>query len=58
LANVYTGASDRWHDDYERGRPGWPPKVVDIPGLPPAATVHAAGSAGLNLIHAYQGAGS
>ena len=39
MANVYTGASDCWHDDYERGRPGWPLKVVDIPGLLPAATV-------------------
>ena len=36
--NVYTGSSDRWHDDYERGRPGWPFEVVEIPGLPSAAT--------------------
>jgi SAM-dependent methyltransferase len=34
-----TGSLDRWPDDYERGRPGWPPEVVDIPGLPPTATV-------------------
>jgi ubiquinone/menaquinone biosynthesis C-methylase UbiE len=34
-----TGSLDRWPDDYERGRPGWPPEVVDIPGLPSAATV-------------------
>jgi SAM-dependent methyltransferase len=34
-----TGSLDRWPEDYERGRPGWPPEVVDIPGLPSAATV-------------------
>src|SRR6266516_2317387 len=33
------GSLDRWPEDYERGRPGWPPEVVDIPGLPSAATV-------------------
>jgi len=33
------GSLDRWPEDYERGRPGWPPEVVDTPGLPPAATV-------------------
>jgi SAM-dependent methyltransferase len=33
------GSLDRWPEDYERGRPGWPPEVVDIAGLPPAATV-------------------
>jgi SAM-dependent methyltransferase len=33
------GSLDRWPEDYERGRPGWPPEVVDIPGLPPTATV-------------------
>lgn len=33
------GSLDRWPEDYERGRPGWPPEVVDVPGLPPAATV-------------------
>jgi SAM-dependent methyltransferase len=33
------GSGDRWVDDYERGRPGWPPEVVDVPGLPPSATV-------------------
>jgi len=33
------GILDRWPEDYERGRPGWPPEVVDIPGLPSAATV-------------------
>jgi SAM-dependent methyltransferase len=33
------GSGDRWAVDYERGRPGWPPEVVDLPGLSPAATV-------------------
>ncbi|MGI8421042.1 MAG: class I SAM-dependent methyltransferase [Gaiellaceae bacterium] len=33
------GSFDRWPEDYERGRPGWPPGVVDVPGLPPPATV-------------------
>ncbi len=34
-----TGNLGRWHDEYERGRPGWPAEVVDIPGLPSTATV-------------------
>jgi SAM-dependent methyltransferase len=34
-----TGSGDRWPEDYERGRPGWPPEVVGLPGLPPTATV-------------------
>ena len=33
------GSLDRWPEDYERGRPGWPPGVVDTPGLPSTATV-------------------
>jgi SAM-dependent methyltransferase len=33
------GSGDRWTEDYERGRPGWPGEVVDVPGLPSAATV-------------------
>ena len=33
------GSSDRWPEDYERGRPGWPSEVVDIPGVPSMATV-------------------
>jgi SAM-dependent methyltransferase len=33
------GSDEHWPDDYERGRPGWPPEVVDVPGLPPTATV-------------------
>jgi ubiquinone/menaquinone biosynthesis C-methylase UbiE len=39
VARVYTGSYDRWHDDYERGRPGWPPEALALPGLPSAATV-------------------
>jgi SAM-dependent methyltransferase len=34
-----TGSSDRWPDDYDRGRPGWPAEVVHVPGLLPAGTV-------------------
>jgi SAM-dependent methyltransferase len=33
------GSGERWADDYDRGRPGWPPEVVDIPRLQPSATV-------------------
>jgi SAM-dependent methyltransferase len=33
------GSGDRWPEDYERGRPSWPPEVVDIPELPSASTV-------------------
>ena len=33
------GSLDRWPEDYERGRPGWPPEVVDLTGVPPTATV-------------------
>ena len=33
------GSLDRWPEDYERGRPGWPPEVVDIPDLPATSTV-------------------
>jgi SAM-dependent methyltransferase len=39
VPKVYTGSYDRWHDDYERGRPGWPPEVLDLPSLPPTARV-------------------
>jgi SAM-dependent methyltransferase len=34
-----TGSGDRWVDDYERARPGWPREVIDIPGLASTATV-------------------
>jgi SAM-dependent methyltransferase len=33
------GSSDRWPEDYERGRPGWPPEVIAIASLPPEARV-------------------
>jgi SAM-dependent methyltransferase len=33
------GSRDRWPDDYERGRPGWPPEAAKLPGVPPTATV-------------------
>jgi len=33
------GSLDRWPDDYERGRPGWPRGVVDIARVPPKASV-------------------
>ena len=33
------GRLDRWPEDYERGRPGWPAEVVDVADLPSAATV-------------------
>jgi len=33
------GSLERWPEDYERGRPGWPSEVVDVPGLQPSATV-------------------
>jgi ubiquinone/menaquinone biosynthesis C-methylase UbiE len=33
------GSLDRWPEDYERGRPGWPPEALDVPGLPADATV-------------------
>jgi SAM-dependent methyltransferase len=39
VPKVYTGSYDRWHEDYERGRPGWPEEVLDLPGVPPEATV-------------------
>lgn len=33
------GSGEHWPEDYERGRPGWPPEVVDLPGLTPEAAV-------------------
>lgn len=33
------GSRERWPDDYERGRPGWPSEVVDVVRLPREATV-------------------
>ena len=51
------GSLDRWPEDYERGRPGWPPEVVGIPGLPPEATVLDLG-AGTASSHACSSPGS
>src|SRR5687767_8528508 len=28
-----------WHEDYERGRPGWPLEVLDVGDVPATATV-------------------
>ena len=33
------GSGDRWPEDYERGRPGWPTESVRTPRLSPSATV-------------------
>ncbi|MGH2377705.1 MAG: class I SAM-dependent methyltransferase [Candidatus Limnocylindria bacterium] len=33
------GSGDRWVDDYERGRPGYPAQVIDVLRLPRTATV-------------------
>jgi SAM-dependent methyltransferase len=33
------GSGDRWPDYYERGRPAYPPQVVDVPGLTSTASV-------------------
>jgi SAM-dependent methyltransferase len=33
------GSRNRWPEDYERGRPGWPSNVVELAGLPPASRV-------------------
>ena len=33
------GSGDRWPEDYERGRPGYPPQAVEIAGLPAPSTV-------------------
>ncbi|MDQ3895379.1 MAG: class I SAM-dependent methyltransferase [Actinomycetota bacterium] len=33
------GSLGRWPEDYERGRPGWPPGVIELVGVPPTATV-------------------
>jgi SAM-dependent methyltransferase len=34
-----SGSGPSWADDYERGRPGWPAEVVDVPEVSPDATV-------------------
>ena len=33
------GSGDQFPEDYERGRPGWPPAAIELLELPPAATV-------------------
>jgi ubiquinone/menaquinone biosynthesis C-methylase UbiE len=33
------GSLDRWPEDYERGRPGYPQEAVEVAGLPADATV-------------------
>jgi SAM-dependent methyltransferase len=33
------GSGAGWTDDYERGRPGWPPEVVSVAATPSTATV-------------------
>jgi SAM-dependent methyltransferase len=33
------GSGDRWPDDYERGRPGYPGEAVDVAGLPASSAV-------------------
>jgi SAM-dependent methyltransferase len=33
------GSGERWADDYERGRPGWPDEVTGVASLEPSATV-------------------
>jgi SAM-dependent methyltransferase len=33
------GSGDSWADDYERGRPGYPPSALEVVGLPPTAYV-------------------
>jgi len=35
----WTEVGTRWHDDYERGRPGYPQEVVGVGGLPRSAPV-------------------
>ncbi len=30
---------NHWYEDYERGRPGYPPEAVNTPGVPSSATV-------------------
>lgn len=32
------GSGERWPADYERGRPGWPPAVVGLPGVSSGGT--------------------
>jgi SAM-dependent methyltransferase len=34
-----SGSGDRWPEDYELGRPSWPPEALDATGIPATATV-------------------
>lgn len=34
-----SGSGDRWAQDYEAGRPGWPVAAVELAGIPSTATV-------------------
>jgi SAM-dependent methyltransferase len=34
-----TGSGDRWVEDYERGRPGWPVEALDVAGLAASSVV-------------------
>jgi SAM-dependent methyltransferase len=36
---IPSGSLDSWPEDYERGRPGWPSQVLEVPDLPSPATV-------------------
>jgi len=40
------GSGERWPEDYERGRPGWPPGAVDIPGVSNARVLDLAAGTG------------
>jgi SAM-dependent methyltransferase len=33
------GSGESWPEDYERGRPGYPPEALDVAGLPSSSTV-------------------
>jgi SAM-dependent methyltransferase len=33
------GSRERWPEDYDRGRPGWPVEAVQVAGLSPSSTV-------------------
>jgi SAM-dependent methyltransferase len=39
MPRVYRGVSDSWHEDYERGRPGWPREVLDVAALASSSAV-------------------
>src|SRR5262245_22199699 len=34
-----SGSGDRWAEDYERGRPGWPTEIVQVGDVSPDGTV-------------------